>query len=307
MQWLKGLDRYLKDLGINFKEREPLAPYTTIKIGGSAERVVFPEDKEKLVKLLSFLEKEGMPFYVMGGGSNLLPADSGYEGVVIMLKSLKGIEVLSQGQTLRLRVLAGTTLNSLIRVAYEMGYCGFEFLAGVPATLGGAVRMNAGAFGKSTSLLVKRVEIYRKGKIEELEPKEGDWTYRAFRPDGVILASEIEFEKTSKDEIKRYLQEIWAKRRATQPVTEKTFGSVFKNPPCCYAGAMIESVGLKGYRIGEAKISEKHANFIVNEGRARAEDVLKLMKLAQEKVYENFRVLLEPEVKFLGLKDAELF
>lgn len=307
MQWLKMLDKALKDLGVNFKEKEPLAPYTTIKIGGPAERVVFPEDKEKLVNLLCFFEKEGMPFYIMGGGSNLLPADGGYEGVVIMLKALKGIEVLSQGETLRLRVLAGTTLNQLIRISYEMGYGGFEFLGGIPATLGGAIKMNAGAFGKSTSLLVRKVELYKNGKIEELEPKEGDWTYRAFRPEGVVLASEVELEKKSKEEIKRDLQEIWAKRRATQPVTEKTFGSAFKNPPCCYAGAMIESVGLKGYRIGGAKISEKHANFIVNENRARAEDVLKLMKLAQEKVYETFKILLEPEVKFLGLKNAGLF
>lgn len=306
MQWLKGLDQFLKDSGIFYREKEVLSPYTTIKIGGPALRAVFPERKEGIVKILQFLEREKIPFYVMGGGSNLLPADKGYEGVVLMLKGLKGMEIISQGETLRLRVLAGTTLNHLIRFAYAKGYGGFEFLAGVPATLGGAVRMNAGAFGKSTSLFVRKVELYREGEVEELEPEEKHWTYRAFKPVGVILSCEIELERSSQDQIKRNLQEVWAKRRATQPVMEKTFGSVFKNPPCCYAGALIEQVGLKGYRIGGAKISEKHANFIVNENKAKAEEVLKLMKLARDRVYETFRVYLEPEVKFLGFSYAEL-
>ncbi len=306
MQWLKGLDQFLKNSRIFYREKEELSPYTTIKIGGPALRAVFPESREGIVKLLQFLEEENIPFYVMGGGSNLLPADEGYEGVVIMLKGLKGMEIISQGETLRLRVLAGTTINHLIRFAYAKGYGGFEFLAGVPATLGGAVRMNAGAFGKSASLFVRKVEFYRKGEVEELEPMEKHWTYRAFKPEGVILSCEVELERSSQDEIKGNLQQVWAKRRATQPVMEKTFGSAFKNPPCCYAGALIEQVGLKGYRLGGAKISEKHANFIVNENKAKAKEVLELMKLARDRVYETFRVSLEPEVKFLGFSYAEL-
>lgn len=306
MKWLKELDDFLLENKIIFKGEEILSPHTTIKIGGKALRTVYPSSVEELLLLLEFLERKEIPWYIVGGGSNLLIADEGYEGVVIMTKSLRGVQTLHTGNTLRLKVLAGTKINEIFRVCFSLGYSGFEFLAGVPATLGGAIKMNAGAFGKSTSSLVKKIFLYREGSLIEIEPMEWMWSYRAFKEKGVIVAAELEFFKKEPGEIKALIREIWEKRRATQPVSEKTFGSLFKNPPCCYAGALIEQVGLKGFRRGGAKISEKHANFVVNEDKAKAKDVLELMKIAQEKVWERFQIPLEPEVKFLGIKYDEL-
>ncbi|MGC8871388.1 MAG: UDP-N-acetylmuramate dehydrogenase [Caldimicrobium sp.] len=304
MKWLKALDWFLREKRIFYKEEELLSPHTTIKIGGQALRTVYPKEIKEFISLLDYLNKEEIPFYVIGGGSNLLVNDKGYQGVVVFTKFMKGIEIFKENEVLRLKILAGTKINEIIRVGYERGFGGFEFLAGVPATLGGAIRMNAGAFGKSTSLLVKKVTLYQEGEVKEIEPKENDWTYRAFKIEGIILSAELELIKAEKEEIRKNLQQVWEKRRATQPISEKTFGSVFKNPPCCYAGALIERVGLKGYQIGKAKISEKHANFIINMNGAKTEEVLSLMRLARKKVYENFNILLEPEVKFLGIEDG---
>ncbi|MFN3505381.1 MAG: UDP-N-acetylmuramate dehydrogenase [Caldimicrobium sp.] len=300
MKWLKDLDKYLEKKKILYKKEEELAPHTTIKIGGKAKRTVYPRSEEELIELIEFLEMKEIPWFVIGGGSNLLVSDEGYFGVVVMLKSLKGIEVVSLGESLRLRVLAGTRINEILRYCYERGFSSFEFLAGVPATLGGAIKMNAGAFGKSTSLFVKKIRLYNKN-IVDLECREDMWTYRSFKKEGLIISAELEFIKKEKEEIKEALREIWEKRRRTQPISEKTFGSVFKNPPCCYAGALIEQAGLKGFKNGKAKISEKHANFIVNTGGASAKEVLELIKLAQKKVLETFNIFLEPEVKFLGI------
>lgn len=156
MKWLKELDDFLLENKIIFKGEEILSPHTTIKIGGKALRTVYPSSVEELLLLLEFLERKEIPWYIVGGGSNLLIADEGYEGVVIMTKSLRGVQTLHTGNTLRLKVLAGTKINEIFRVCFSLGYSGFEFLAGVPATLGGAIKMNAGAFGKSTSSLVKK-------------------------------------------------------------------------------------------------------------------------------------------------------
>lgn len=307
MQWLKELDRFLIEEGFEFLRDVPLAPYTTIKIGGPAKRVIFPRSKEELIKTLDFLIERQIPHYVIGGGSNLLVADSGFFGAVLILTKMKGFKIITEdGQTLVMRVLSGTKINEIIAGARKLGYGGFEFLAGVPATLGGAIRMNAGAFGITTSAFVRKVEIYEGNAVKEIIPSDHDWTYRSFKVPGIIISAELALPKTDEREIQRRLRDFWERRRRTQPVAERTFGSTFKNPPCCYAGALIEEVGLKGFRIGNAKISEKHANFIVNLGEAKAQDVLELIYLAKTKVYERFQILLEPEVKFLGI-DNERF
>ncbi|HAA83403.1 MULTISPECIES: UDP-N-acetylmuramate dehydrogenase [Thermodesulfobacterium] len=299
---------FLEENKIFYLENEPLASYTTIKIGGPCDLLVFPKEKEVLVKLLEFLENTGTPFYILGGGSNLLVADEGFKGVVISLKRLKGIEVLSEGKDeVVLKVKAGTGVNELISLCLKKGFSGMEFLAGVPATIGGTVRMNAGAFGRSISQVVKKVLLYHKGDLVYCEVSEEDWSYRRFKKEGVILEADLKLEKSEKEVVKRKVLEVLNKRRLTQPISKRTFGSVFKNPPCYYAGQLIEACGLKGYKVGEAEISKKHANFIVNLGRAKAKEVLELMKLAQKKVWEKFRVKLDPEVKFLGVKDEEIF
>lgn len=302
MRWLKDLDKFLTEEGLEFQSDLLLAPFTTIKIGGPGKRVVFPKNKEELVRILKYLDEKQVPYHVIGGGSNLLIADEGFEGVVLILTKMKGYRVISRnGEILRVEVLAGTKVNELIAWGRAHGCGGFEFLAGVPATLGGAIRMNAGAFGMTTSTLVRVVELYNSGGVIKIEPSERDWTYRSFKIQGIILSAELELPRVDAEESLSRIRDFWEKRKRTQPVSERTFGSTFKNPPCCYAGALIEAVGLKGLRIGGAKISEKHANFIVNLGDAKAKDVLELIAIAQNRVYERFNIILEPEVKFLGL------
>ncbi|MDW8135344.1 MAG: UDP-N-acetylmuramate dehydrogenase [Thermodesulfobacterium sp.] len=301
MKDLLKLDLYLKKWEIPFKEEEVLAPYTTIKIGGPCLRMIFPQNIRDLVNLLNLLEKENLSYFILGGGSNLLVGDRGFKGVVINLRNFKGIEVIEKEKSkLRVKVLAGTLVNRIIGFTFKEGFSGLEFLVGVPATLGGAIRMNAGAFNQSVSEVVKKVELYQKGEIKVVSSSSNLWGYRWFKEEGVILSAELEFVKEEKEKIWTKMQNYIERRKKTQPFLEKTFGSVFKNPPCCYAGWFIEACGLKGYKVGRAKISEKHANFIVNLGGAKAEDVLELIRKAQEEVYLRFQTFLEPEVKFLG-------
>jgi len=299
---LKIFEKFLKEKGIAYKENEPLAKHTSIKIGGPASLMVFPTKEEELMEIAKNATELDIPWYVIGGGSNLLCADEGYSGVVINLRSMKGIAEgsFAQGATLSLEVLSGTMVGEVLSFARRKGYSGLEFLAGVPATVGGAVRMNAGAYGRSFSMLVRRVKLLKEGKIEDYEPKDGDWTYRSFRKEGIVVSVTLELAKANPEEIEKNLKDIYFKRKASQPLAEKTFGSAFKNPPCCYAGKLIEDCGLKGYRIGGAKVSERHANFIVNLGTATAKDVLALLREVQKRVWNRFGIMLEPEVKFLG-------
>jgi UDP-N-acetylmuramate dehydrogenase len=299
---LKIFEKFLKEKGIAYKVDEPLAKHTTIRIGGPASFMVFPKREDELLEIVKNATELDIPWYVVGGGSNLLCADEGYPGVVINLRSMKGIaeKSLVSNANLFLEVLAGTMVGEVISFSRKKGYSGLEFLAGVPATVGGAVRMNAGAYGRSFSMLVRRVKLLINGKIEDYEPNDSDWTYRSFRKEGIVVSATLELVKSNPEEIERKLKEIYFKRKASQPLAQKTFGSAFKNPPCCYAGKLIEDCGLKGLRVGGAKVSEKHANFIVNLGSATAKDVLALLREVQKRVWERFSIMLEPEVKFLG-------
>lgn len=299
--WLKLLDKKLKDLKINYKTDEVMAPYTSIKIGGPCKIMIFPEKEESLLEVLNFLEKESIPFFILGGGSKLLVSDKGFEGVVINLCNMKGLEIIKKNERkFFISALAGTRINEIIALGIKEGFGGVEFLGGIPATLGGAIKMNAGAFGKSISQIIKSVKIYKNGEVKTIESKNELWDYRKFKEEGIIIGAELEMKKMRKADIVSLIKDYLEKRKRTQPLSEKTFGSVFKNPPNSYAGKLIEDCGLKGYKIGGAKISEKHANFIVNTGSARADDVLQLIKLAQEIVLKNFGIKLEPEVNFLG-------
>jgi len=299
--WFKDLDKKLKELKINFKTNEPLSSYTSIKIGGPCKRMIFPEREESLLKIIDFMEEKGIPFFLLGGGSKLLISDKGFEGVVINLCSLKKREIIGENEKkIFLKILAGTRINEIIGLGIKKGFGGIEFLGGIPATLGGAIKMNAGAFGYTISQLVKKIKIYKNGEIKIIDSTDSLWEYRKFKESGIVLGAELELKKMKTEEIKNRLKEYLEKRKKRQPLFEKTFGSVFKNPASSYAGTLIESCNLKGYQIGNAKISEKHANFIVNLGGAKATDVLKLMKLAQERVFKKFGIILEPEVNFLG-------
>jgi UDP-N-acetylmuramate dehydrogenase len=299
--WFKELDEGLRKLNVFFKIDEPLAPYTSIKVGGPCRRMIFPEKEEYLLAILKFLEEKEIPFFILGGGSKLLVSDEGFDGVVINLNKFKGIQIVKESkENIILEILAGTRINEIIGMGIKEGFGGIEFLGGIPATLGGAIKMNAGAFGNTISQLVKSIKIFKNREIKTIEAKEDLWEYRKFKEDGIVISAELELKKMEKGKIINLLKKYLEKRKESQPLFEKTFGSVFKNPPSLYAGALIEACNLKGYQIGSAKISEKHANFIVNLGNAKASEILQLMKLAQEKVFLKFGIKLEPEVNFLG-------
>ncbi len=299
--WLNDLEKRLKEKGIFYKKEEVLAPYTTIKIGGPCSLMIFPKTKEEILEILEYLEKENIHSFILGGGSNLLVADEGFDGVVLTLKEFKGMEIVKEKEKeVILKIKAGTLVNALISLCLKEGFSGIEFLAGIPATIGGTIKMNAGAFGNTISSFVRTIEIYKNNKLFILKSEENLWDYRVFKEEGAILEVELKLKKMKKERIKEKVKEYIQKRKKNQPFSKKTFGSVFKNPPNDYAGRLIDACGLKGYRIGDAEISEKHANFIVNLGKAKAKEVLKLIKLAQDKVFEKFNIKLEPEVKFLG-------
>lgn len=307
MKNLDSLKRHLDILQIPHIESENLARHTTIRIGGLCELMVFPRKKVELIEILRRLEEEEYPYCVIGGGSNLLISDEGFRGIVVCLKNFRGIKrVKETKEKITFRVSSGTMINELVSIGLREGFEGLEFLACVPATVGGAVKMNAGAFGKSVSMFVKRICLYHRGNLEEIAATENLWEYRKFKKEGIVVEVELEFYKGKKEGIKRRVLEYLEKRKKTQPIEKRTFGSVFKNPPCYYAGQLIEACGLKGYRVGEAEVSKKHANFIVNLGKAKARDVLEIMKVCKRRVYEKFKVNLEPEVKFLGFNDGEM-
>ncbi|NPA40056.1 MAG: UDP-N-acetylmuramate dehydrogenase [Thermodesulfobacteria bacterium] len=297
---MKAVALKLKELNIRYQEKVELKKYTTIKIGGVAELLVFPKSIEEVVEVFRLCEENGVPCYVVGGGSKVLIADGEVKAVFVMTKGLQGFEVIERTDDfVRLRLGAGVGINKVISWGISHGYRGLEFLAGIPATIGGSIKMNAGAFGSEVKKLVRRMRLLRGKEVVEVENKEEFWDYRRLKLEGIVLEAELEFERESSERIKEEVIKGISLRRKKQPFSRATFGSVFKNPKGDFAGRLIEAVGLKGKTCGEARISPVHANFIENLGRARAEDVLRLMKEAIEKVFKLFGVILEPEVNLI--------
>ena len=287
----------IKKLGLTVKTNEPLAKYTTFKIGGPADFFVEVEEEEKLPKLIKLLKELKLPYFILGGGSNLLVADEGFRGVAIKISNIK-YKISNR----RIVVGAGVSLGRLVELASKNSLAGLEFAAGIPGTVGGAVRGNAGAWGQAIGDRVKRVKILTpRGEIKWIKASDCHFSYRQSRfkkTKEIILEVELELEKGNKKEIQEKISQNLAKR-ATQP-KEPSAGCIFVNPKPFAAGELIDKCGLKGKRIGDAQISPKHANFIVNLGKARAAEVIKLIKLIKEKVKEKFGVELEEEISLLG-------
>lgn len=281
---------------------EPLARYTTYRIGGPADLLAVPSTEEDVEAVLVKAKELGLPVTVIGSGSNLLVSDRGIRGVVIRLGRSLG-RIRFEGD--RAVAEAGASLPRLAKMAADRGLAGLEWGGGVPGTVGGAVAMNAGAHGGETSRLLKRVDVLdRSGRRLVLTPGEMEFAYRRcgrVRRDGlVVVGAEFQLEEGDPTEILARMKSFADRRRRTQPLGMPSSGSVFKNPPGDHAGRLIEAAQLKGTRIGGAQISTVHGNFIVNTGGARAEDVYRLIRLAQARVYEEFGVKLELEVELLG-------
>jgi len=278
----------------------PMGPYTTFRAGGKVEALCEVQDLLHLKALLDLARREGLSYLVVGKGSNLLVKDGGLQGMALLLKgALEDVEE-KDGQVC---AGAGLGLSELLRFCSRKGLSGLEFLAGIPGTVGGAVAMNAGAWGKSTGEVVTAVKIITAdGEDKTLERSRLQFGYRrAALPIGsVVVRAHFQVTEDRPEAISKRIRDYLERRKASQPLDSASAGSVFKNPPHDHAGRLIERVGLKGKKIGGAMISEKHANVIVNVGGASAKDILDLMETARQRVREETGVDLEPEIRVVG-------
>ena len=280
---------------------EPMASHTTFRIGGPADFFVLPENVEELTCVLKLCAEEGVPYFILGNGSNLLVGDKGFRGVVIQLyKNFDGIEI--QGTTIKAR--AGAMLIRVAKEAAGAGLTGLEFASGIPGTMGGAMVMNAGAYGGEMKDVVTSVLVLTKeGEIRTLTSEEMNFRYRGsvIEDEGyIVLETVMELKEGDPVVIRSRMEELLLQRRTKQPVEYPSAGSTFKRPEGYFAGKLIMDAGLRGYQVGGAKVSEKHCGFVINAGGATAADVMQLMKDVSEKVEEKFGVGLEPEVKRIG-------
>lgn len=283
-----------------------VAPYTTYHLGGRAAAFVEPQGTEDLAELLRCLTHAEVPYLIIGGGSNLLFADEGFSGVVLRLgRGFQGIHI--EGD--RVRVKAGTRLVTVLSKTREAGLGGVEFFAGIPGTIGGAVAGNAGAKKAWIGPTVEELTVVTpRGEVKHLKKADYHYGYRqsSLKMSGNILVEVVlKLKKEPKDAIEKKVKEYFKVRRGKQPKTEMNAGSVFKNPEGNFAGRLTESVGLKGFRVGGARVSEVHANFIVNDGTATAHDVVAVMREIQERVYQEYKIRLEPEISPMGDWDRE--
>jgi UDP-N-acetylmuramate dehydrogenase len=287
---------------------EPMSNHTSFRIGGTADALVLPADRKDLAGLLVQARRRDIPCVVLGGGTNLLVRDGGFRGIVVSLERLNAVSVTreyrSVGGTFSVvRAEAGVPLPKLLQFAMERGLAGLEFSVGIPGTVGGAVRMNAGTAQGEIGDLVDTVTLLTaKGEQVIRNRDEMGFSYRTagVMPGQVVVEAKIILRHDERDRIKARTKDLMEKRKARQPWGLPNAGSVFRNPLDEAAGKLIESAGLKGLTVGRAQVSEKHANFIVNLGNARAADVLKLMEIIQLRVLEVHKIRLEPEITVIG-------
>ncbi|MEY4210010.1 MAG: hypothetical protein RLZ92_389 [Pseudomonadota bacterium] len=279
---------------------EPLAKYTSWRVGGPAQRMYIPENKADLIDFVAGLPK-GEPVYWIGLGSNLLVRDGGIRGTVINTRSrLKEMRLID---TNRVYVEVGVPCAHVARFCSDLGLTGAEFLAGIPGTMGGALKMNAGAFGGETWQIVDHLEmINHQGQVINRNKHEFEVAYRSVK--GIdnewFLAAQLKLAKGDSQVSQLQIKALLEKRNVTQPTNKPTCGSVFKNPPGDHAARLIEACGLKGFRIGGAVVSEKHANFIENQGNATAVDIETLIQHIQTEVEQQFGISLQTEVCRIG-------
>lgn len=302
MAWYTALDKmigdYLPDL--EWVCDEPMAKHTSFRIGGPARRMAFPKTREQLVVLAGLLQEAGIEPLLLGNGTNLLVADEGLDTVVINTSAQ--LSRVEQTGECELTADAGVSLCQLALFAWKQGLAGLAFAHGIPGTLGGGVVMNAGAYGGELKDVIADVTALYPDGVRTLTADEMGFSYRhsAFSSgDGIVLGAKLKLEPGDPNAIKAKMDELMARRKASQPLEFPSAGSTFKRPPGHYAGPLIESCGLKGARIGGAEVSCKHAGFVVNAGGATCADVLALMEKVQKTVFDTYGVLLEPEVKIV--------
>jgi UDP-N-acetylmuramate dehydrogenase len=290
--------------GVKIKVSEPLARYTSMKVGGPADFFIEVENAAALTRLLRTLSRYGTNSCLLGNGSNVLISDRGLRGAVIHLAGeFKQVEWWQEGEIVRVKVGAAFAVTQLVREAARKGYAGLEFAEGIPGTIGGALFMNAGAYGSEFEKAIDQVDGFtREGEPIRLSRNEMVFSYRDSHLPPSMVVTEVRLRLRQEDSAKvtSRVRELVTKRKTSQPSGYPNSGSMFRNPPGDFAGRLIEAAGLKGKKIGRAQISERHGNFIVNLGGANGEDVRQLMELARAEVRTRFGVELEPEVRLLG-------
>ena len=291
------ISAFLPEMDLRFEE--PMAKHTSFRIGGAVEVMAFPKDREELAKLLKTSALLDCKTAILGAGTNVLAPDEGIRGLVICLKDcLDGMERLDDTH---IRVMAGVTMTRAAVFAANQGLGGMEFAHGIPGSIGGGVYMNAGAYGGELCQIVESVEVMdMAGNIRCLSNDEMHFSYRHSvleEEGGIVIRADLRLEPKPVEEIKARMKELMGKRSASQPLDLPSAGSAFKRPVGGYAAALIDQAGLKGYQVGNAAISTKHAGFAVNLGGATAEDVKKLLERVSDIVYENSGIRLEPEVR----------
>ena len=280
---------------------EPMSRHTTFRVGGPADLFVSPNSVEEVCKVTALCREEGVPYYIMGNGSNLLVSDQGYRGVIIQFyKEMNDISV--EGTLLRAQ--AGALLSAVANRALSESLTGFEFAAGIPGTLGGACVMNAGAYGGEMKDVLKAVTVLtQEGEVLTLSNEELELGYRTSviaRKHYIVLEAEIALSEGKKEEIQAVMDDLKERRITKQPLEYPSAGSTFKRPEGYFAGKLIQDAGLRGFQVGGAQVSEKHCGFVINKDHATAAEIAELIRQVSEKVEAQFGVKLEPEVKRLG-------
>lgn len=283
-----------------FKD-EPMKAHTTFRVGGNADYFVVPKTKEEVKAVMELCGQMDMPYYVLGNGSNLLVGDKGYRGVIIQIyKEMNQIEVSGN----LIKVQAGALLSKIGSVAMAEGLSGFEFASGIPGTMGGAVVMNAGAYGgEMKDVLVDVTVLTADGNIITLKTEELELGYRTSviaKKGYIVLEATVRLEEGKQEEIRAKMDELKEQRVTKQPLEFPSAGSTFKRPEGYFAGKLISDAGLRGFQVGGAQVSEKHCGFVINKENATAADIVELMEQVAQKVQTEFGVQLEPEVKRLG-------
>lgn len=280
---------------------EPMSRHTTFRVGGPAKFYVIPGNAEQIANVIRLCKEEGEPYYLIGNGSNLLVGDKGYDGVIIQIFRNMN-EIVVDGNFIRIQ--AGALLSAVAAQALAHSLTGFEFASGIPGTFGGAVVMNAGAYGGEMKNVIKEVRVLTgDGEIVTLREDELELGYRTsiIAKNGyIVLDGVIELKKGQQEAIKEYMDELKERRIAKQPLEYPSAGSTFKRPEGYFAGKLIDDAGLRGFRVGGAQVSEKHCGFVINRDKATAAEIAELMRQVKEKVKEAFGVELEAEVKRIG-------
>ena len=284
------------------KYNEKMSKYTTMRVGGPCDCIVFPDEISKIKEVIDFCKNENITFFVIGNGSNLLVKDEGIHGVVIKLGHRFG-KIELDGEYIL--AYAGATMPTLSQLAKKNSLKGLEFACGIPGTIGGGVKMNAGAYGSQISdILYEVTYMDEKEEIKTIKNKDCSFGYRksifTINPNYVILSAKFKLERGNIDEIENKMKENSLARKSKQPLEYPNFGSVFKRPVGYFVGKLVDDAGLRGYKIGGAQVSTKHTGFIVNVDNATCKDVLDLIGYVQTTVYNKFNVKLTPEVIIIG-------